>query len=223
MLFRSHARTSGGISNLSFSFRGNDIIREALHSVFLYHAIQAGLDMGIVNAGVIPVYDEIPQPLLTLAEDLVLNRRKDATERLLIFAAQNSETQEAGHKEGKAAWKNLPVAERLQEALVRGISEDIENDVEEARGLYPAALSIIEGPLMDGMNRVGDLFGSGRMFLPQVIKSARVMKRAVAYLTPYIEAEKAAGGKQGTTAGKILLATVKGDVHDIGKDRKSVV
>jgi len=218
-----HARTSGGISNLSFSFRGNDKIRQAIHAVFLYHAIQAGLDMGIVNAGEIPVYDEIEEPLRTLAEDLVLNRRRDATERLLMYAHQMSESHQE-EKEGHIpAWRLKPAEERLREALVRGIADFIEDDLAEALPKFPSALSIIEGPLMDGMNEVGDLFGSGRMFLPQVIKSARVMKKAVAWLTPHIEAEKKAGGRLPQAAGKVLLATVKGDVHDIGKNIVKVV
>lgn len=218
-----HARTSGGISNLSFSFRGNDKIRQAIHAVFLYHAIQAGLDMGIVNAGEIPVYDEIEEPLRTLAEDLVLNRRRDATERLLMYAHQMSESHQE-EKEGHIpAWRLKPAEERLREALVRGIADFIEDDLAEALPKFPSALSIIEGPLMDGMNEVGDLFGSGRMFLPQVIKSARVMKKAVAWLTPHIEAEKKVGGRLPQAAGKVLLATVKGDVHDIGKNIVKVV
>ncbi len=218
-----HARTSGGISNLSFSFRGNDKIRQAIHAVFLYHAIQAGLDMGIVNAGDIPVYDEIEEPLRTLAEDLVLNRRRDATERLLIYARQMNESESSANEGSVPAWRLRPAEERLKEALVRGIADFIEEDLAEALPKFPSALNIIEGPLMVGMNEVGVLFGSGRMFLPQVIKSARVMKKAVAWLTPYIEAEKNAGGRQPEAAGKVLLATVKGDVHDIGKNIVKVV
>ncbi|NMC40404.1 MAG: methionine synthase, partial [Bacteroidales bacterium] len=218
-----HARTSGGISNLSFSFRGNDKIRQAIHAVFLYHAIQAGLDMGIVNAGEIPVYDEIEEPLRTLVEDLVLNRRRDATERLLMYAHQLSESQQVDSEGNMPAWRLKPAEERLREALIRGIADFIEDDLAEALPKFPSALSIIEGPLMDGMNEVGDLFGSGRMFLPQVIKSARVMKKAVAWLTPHIEAEKKAGGRLPQAAGKVLLATVKGDVHDIGKNIVKVV
>lgn len=215
-----YAKTSGGISNLSFSFRGNDTVREAIHSAFLYHAIQAGLDMGIVNAGMLQVYDEIQPELLRLVEDLIFNRRKDATERLLIYAekVKNSGKIEAAVDE----WRKGTVTERLAHSLVRGIVEYIQQDVEEARLHYPRALDIIEGPLMDGMNRVGDLFGSGKMFLPQVVKSARVMKKAVAILTPYIEAEKQESGIR-SSAGKILLATVKGDVHDIGKNIVGVV
>jgi 5-methyltetrahydrofolate--homocysteine methyltransferase len=215
-----YAKTSGGISNLSFSFRGNDTVREAMHSAFLYHAIQAGLDMGIVNAGMLQVYDEIPTILLELAEDLIFNKRKDATERLLIYAEKIKDS-------GKAEvaideWRKGTVTERLTHALVKGIVEYIDQDVEEARAFFSRALEIIEGPLMDGMNKVGDLFGSGKMFLPQVVKSARVMKKAVAILTPYIEAEKRASDQR-TAAGKILLATVKGDVHDIGKNIVGVV
>ena len=216
-----NSRVSGGISNLSFSFRGNDHVREAIHSVFLLHAIRAGLDMGIVNAGVIPVYDDIEPGLLKLIEDVVLNRRKDATERLIAYAEQVRDSGKA--EERHEAWREASVQERLKHALIRGITEFIETDVEEARAEYQASLSIIEGPLMDGMNVVGTLFGAGKMFLPQVVKSARVMKKAVACLTPYIEAEKAAGGGHGSGAGRILLATVKGDVHDIGKNIVGVV
>ncbi|HPE56813.1 MAG TPA: methionine synthase [Bacteroidales bacterium] len=215
------AKVSGGISNLSFSFRGNDVVREAMHSAFLYHAIQAGLDMGIVNAGMLQVYDEIPDDLLTLVEDAILNRRKDATERLIAFAekVKAKDTVEAKVDE----WREKPVQERLTHALVKGIVDHIEADVEEARQHYNMALKIIEGPLMDGMNVVGDLFGSGKMFLPQVVKSARVMKRAVAKLLPYIEEEQKAGGGEVKSAGKIVMATVKGDVHDIGKNIVGVV
>ncbi len=215
-----HARTSGGISNLSFSFRGNDTVRGAMHSAFLYHAVQAGLDMGIVNAGMLQVYDEIQPVLLGLVEDLIFNRRKDSTERLLLYAEtiKDSGKTEVAIDE----WRKGTVTERLTHALVKGIVEYIDQDVEEARTRYPRALNIIEGPLMEGMNRVGDLFGSGKMFLPQVIKSARVMKKAVAILTPYLEAEKLATGTV-RSAGKILLATVKGDVHDIGKNIVGVV
>jgi 5-methyltetrahydrofolate--homocysteine methyltransferase len=214
-----YARISGGISNLSFSFRGTDPVREAMHSVFLYHAIRAGLDMGIVNAGMLQVYSEIPEDLLQLTEDVVLNRRKDATERLVKFAEG---LKQKGKKEEKSdEWRNLPLRERIKYALIRGIDEFIEQDAEEARHELGKAISVIEGPLMDGMNEVGDLFGSGKMFLPQVVKSARVMKKAVARLTPYIEQENA--GSEKTNAGKILLATVKGDVHDIGKNIVGVV
>lgn len=224
-------KVSGGVSNVSFSFRGNDTVREAIHSVFLLHAIKAGMDMGIVNAGQLQVYDEIEPQLRELCEDVILNRRPDATERLVTFA----ETVKAKGKEEKKddAWRSAPVEERLKHALVNGITDFIDADTEEARAKYPKPLDVIEGPLMDGMNVVGDLFGSGKMFLPQVVKSARVMKKSVAVLTPYIEAEKElrrlAHEKAGTanteTAGaaKILLATVKGDVHDIGKNIVGVV
>lgn len=218
-------KISGGVSNVSFSFRGNDTVREAMHSVFLLHAIKAGLDMGIVNAGMIQIYDEIEPKLRELCEDAVLNRREDATERLINFA----ETVKAKGKvvEKDEAWRGGTVQERLSHALVNGITDYIEADTEEARQQYPRPLEVIEGPLMDGMNIVGDLFGSGKMFLPQVVKSARVMKKSVAVLTPYIEAEKAKyvaeNGGQIKSAGKILLATVKGDVHDIGKNIVGVV
>ncbi|RIV27836.1 methionine synthase [Fibrisoma montanum] len=212
------AKVSGGVSNISFSFRGNDPVREAMHSAFLYHAIKAGLDMGIVNAGQLAVYDEIPKDLLERCEDVLLNRRPDATERLVEFA----ETVKAKGKEivQDNAWRNASAAERLKHALIKGITDYIDEDVEEARLQYERPLQVIEGPLMDGMNVVGDLFGEGKMFLPQVVKSARVMKKAVAYLTPFIEAEKSGAGQ---SAGKILLATVKGDVHDIGKNIVGVV
>jgi len=216
-----HARVSGGISNLSFSFRGNDPLRETMHAVFLYHAIQAGLDMGIVNAGQLPVYDEIPRNLLKMVEDVILNRRKDSTERLLAFADQ---FKDSGKKEEiEAEWRSYTVQQRLQHSMVKGIAEFIDSDIDEAMPLFDTALKIIEGPLMDGMNQVGDLFGSGKMFLPQVVKSARVMKKAVARLTPRLEAEKAANKGAPTSGGKILLATVKGDVHDIGKNIVGVV
>ena len=214
------ALVSGGVSNISFAFRGNDGVREAMHSAFLYHAIQAGMDMGIVNAGQITVYEEIPPELLKKVEDVLLNRREDATEALVTFA----ETVKGSRTERVVddAWRKAPVSERLTHALVKGIVDHIEADTEEARVTLGRPLDVIEGPLMDGMNVVGDLFGSGKMFLPQVVKSARVMKKAVAYLTPYLEAEKAEhGGRE--TAGKVLLATVKGDVHDIGKNIVGVV
>jgi 5-methyltetrahydrofolate--homocysteine methyltransferase len=214
-----YAKVSGGISNLSFSFRGIDKVREAMHSVFLYHAIAAGLDMGIVNPGMLQVYTEIDPDLLQLTEDVVLNRRKDATERLVKFAES---IKNEGKKEEKAdAWRSQPVTERIRYSLVRGLDEFIEVDIEEARPLFSRSIELIEGPLMGAMNEVGDLFGSGRMFLPQVVKSARVMKKAVARLAPYIEKESE--GKARSSAGKILLATVKGDVHDIGKNIVSVV
>jgi 5-methyltetrahydrofolate--homocysteine methyltransferase len=215
-------KVSGGVSNISFSFRGNDTVREAMHSVFLYHAIQAGMDMGIVNAGQMQVYDEIEPELRERCEDVILNRREDATERLVTFA----ETVKAKGKEEKKddAWRSLTVEERLKHALVNGITDYIETDTEEARQKLPKPLDVIEGPLMAGMNVVGDLFGSGKMFLPQVVKSARVMKKSVAYLTPFIEEEKRnnPNAQQGGAA-KILLATVKGDVHDIGKNIVGVV
>ncbi|HLU62439.1 MAG TPA: methionine synthase [Gammaproteobacteria bacterium] len=210
--------TSGGISNVSFSFRGNDAVREAMHAVFLYHAIKAGLDMGIVNAGQLAVYDELDPELREHVEDVILNRREDATERLLAIAGRYStERREQGPD---LAWRELPVAKRIEHALVNGIDAFIEEDVEEARQQLPRPIEVIEGPLMDGMNVVGDLFGAGRMFLPQVVKSARVMKKAVAYLTPFIEAEKESGARH---KGRVLLATVKGDVHDIGKNIVDVV
>ena len=216
-----YSSVSGGISNLSFSFRGNDPLREAMHSAFLYHAVKAGLDMGIVNAGALPVYDEIPKMLLKLVEDVILNRRKDGTERLLAYADQ---VKDSGKKEvAEAEWRSLPVTERLRHSLIKGNAEFIDQDVDEAMPLFDAALKIIEGPLMDGMNQVGDLFGSGKMFLPQVVKSARVMKKAVARLTPRLEAEKAALQGVPRNNGKVLLATVKGDVHDIGKNIVGVV
>ncbi len=215
-----HARVSGGISNLSFSFRGNNTVREAMHSAFLYHAIAAGLDMGIVNAGMLQVYDDIPADLLILVEDVILNRRKDATERLITYAEKVKSVHRVEEKAEE--WREAPVEERLRHALIRGIMDYIEEDSEEARAKYDSALEVIEGPLMDGMNIIGDLFGAGKMFLPQVVKSARVMKRSVAYLEPYIQQEKD-GGKTRPVSKKILLATVKGDVHDIGKNIVGVI
>jgi len=213
-------KISGGVSNISFSFRGNDAVREAMHSAFLYHAIHAGMDMGIVNAGMIEVYENIPKDLLELVEDVLLNRRDDATERLTEFAEQVK--QDGGRQvQRDLSWRETSVEKRLEYALVRGITDFVEEDTEEARQKYPRPLHVIEGPLMDGMNVVGDLFGSGKMFLPQVVKSARVMKKSVAYLTPFIEAEKMVGEK--SSKGKVLLATVKGDVHDIGKNIVGVV
>lgn len=217
------AKVSGGVSNISFSFRGNNVVREAMHSAFLYHAIKAGLDMGIVNAGMLEVYEEIPKELLERVEDVLLNKRPDSTERLVDFA----ETVKA---KGKGAvkdeeWRKASVEERLSHALVKGIIEYLDEDVEEARQKYPRPLQVIEGPLMGGMNVVGDLFGAGKMFLPQVVKSARVMKKAVAYLLPFIEAEKLNNpeGSGSSSAGRVLMATVKGDVHDIGKNIVGVV
>jgi len=212
------ALVSGGVSNISFSFRGNNVVREAMHSAFLYHAIKAGMDMGIVNPGMLEVYSDIPKDLLERVEDVLLNRRDDATERLVDFA-ETVGAKKAVEKETQE-WRNESVESRLSHALVRGIVEFIDVDVEECRQKYKRAIEIIEGPLMDGMNVVGDLFGEGKMFLPQVVKSARVMKKAVAILLPYIEAEKGEGRQ---SAGKILMATVKGDVHDIGKNIVGVV
>jgi 5-methyltetrahydrofolate--homocysteine methyltransferase len=214
------AKISGGVSNISFSFRGNNTVREAMHSAFLYHAIKAGMDMGIVNAGQLEIYEEIPKDLRELVEDVLLNRRQDATERLVEFA-------ETIKQKGKEAvkldeWRGLPVKERLKHALIKGIVDYIDDDTEEARKLYSRAIEVIEGPLMEGMSVVGDLFGSGKMFLPQVVKSARVMKKSVAYLIPFIEKEKKELNDT-REAGKVLMATVKGDVHDIGKNIVGVV
>ncbi len=219
-----HASVSGGVSNVSFSFRGNDGVREAMHSVFLYHAIKAGMNMGIVNPAMLEVYDDIPKDLLERVEDVILDRRDDATERLLDFA----ETVKSGKKEQGAdlSWREEPLQDRITRALVKGIDAFIVEDVEEARLAADKPIEVIEGNLMTGMNVVGDLFGSGKMFLPQVVKSARVMKRAVAHLLPYIEEEKLKNPKiegESENAGKILMATVKGDVHDIGKNIVSVV
>jgi len=220
-----YAKVSGGVSNISFSFRGNNVVREAMHSAFLYHAIKAGMDMGIVNAGMLEVYEEIPKDLLELVEDVLLNRRPDATERLVTFA--DSIKGGAGKEIVRdEEWRKGTVQERLSHALVKGIIEYLDADVEEARQAYAKPLEVIEGPLMDGMNIVGDLFGAGKMFLPQVVKSARVMKKAVAYLLPFIEEEKKlspAGERGSSAAGKVLMATVKGDVHDIGKNIVGVV
>ena len=214
-----HAKISGGVSNISFAFRGNNAVREAIHSAFLYYAIEAGMDMGIVNAGMIEVYEEVAPELLELVEDLIFNKRPDATDRLMQYA-------ETVKSKGKVrvqdlSWREETVEKRLEHALIKGIVEFIEEDTEEARQKYPSPLQVIEGPLMDGMNHVGELFGSGKMFLPQVVKSARVMKQAVAYLTPYLEAEKQRTGV--STKGRLLMATVKGDVHDIGKNIVGVV
>ncbi|GJL95052.1 MAG: hypothetical protein DHS20C05_14570 [Hyphococcus sp.] len=218
-----HAKISGGVSNISFSFRGNEPVREAMHSVFLYHAIKAGMDMGIVNAGQLAIYDEIDPALRDPVEDVILNRRDDATDRLLEVAEKYRG--EAGRAQTQdLTWRENPVEERLRYALVKGITEYIIDDTEEARAKLGRPLHVIEGPLMDGMNVVGDLFGDGKMFLPQVVKSARVMKQAVAYLTPFMEKEKEEQGlEQGKPNGKILMATVKGDVHDIGKNIVGVV
>jgi len=216
-----HAHVSGGVSNISFSFRGNDPVREAMHSAFLYHAIRAGMDMGIVNPGQITVYDDIPEELRERVEDVLLNRRDDATERLLEIADKYRGKGEAQKKEDPK-WREAPVEERLKHALVHGITDFVIEDTEEARQKAERPLHVIEGPLMDGMNVVGDLFGAGKMFLPQVVKSARVMKAAVGHLIPFMEAEKAASGDD-SAKGKILMATVKGDVHDIGKNIVGVV
>lgn len=215
-----YAKVSGGVSNLSFSFRGNNTIREAMHSVFLYHAIEAGMDMGIVNPGMIQIYDDIPKDLLKLVEDVVLNKHKNSAEKLL----EKADDYKQGNTKvqtNKNLWREKSLNEKLSYALVNGITEYLEEDLEEAVNAYPKPLSIIEGPLMDGMTKIGELFGDGKMFLPQVVKSARVMKKAVAYLLPYIEKDKSQG--QAASAGKILLATVKGDVHDIGKNIVGVV
>jgi 5-methyltetrahydrofolate--homocysteine methyltransferase len=223
-----HAKVSGGVSNISFSFRGNNKVREAMHAAFLYHAIAAGMDMGIVNAGMLEVYEEIDSELKTLVEDVLLNRRPDATERLVDLGEKlkvSSSTEGAAEKKTEE-WRNGTVEERMTHALVKGIDSYIEADAEEARQKLGRPLAVIEGPLMAGMSVVGDLFGAGKMFLPQVVKSARVMKKAVAYLTPFMEAEKAAmlaAGQEVKAQGKIILATVKGDVHDIGKNIVGVV
>lgn len=215
-----HAGISGGVSNVSFSFRGNNPVREAIHSVFLYHAIKAGLSMGIVNAGQLAVYDDLPKELKDRVEDVILNRSDNGTEALLDIAEKYRGDGSTGEKKEDLEWRSLPVPKRIEHALVKGISTFIEADTEEARLHYPRPLDVIEGPLMDGMNVVGDLFGAGKMFLPQVVKSARVMKQSVAYLQPFIEAEKSEASKPN---GKILMATVKGDVHDIGKNIVGVV
>ncbi len=217
-----HCHVSGGVSNVSFSFRGNETVRQAIHSVFLYHAIAAGMDMGIVNAGAMPIYDELDPELRERVEDVILNRRSDGTERLLEIAERYKGRK--GETKGEdLAWREKPVKDRLAHALVHGMDAWVEQDTEEARAQASRPLDVIEGPLMDGMNIVGDLFGAGKMFLPQVVKSARVMKKAVAYLLPFIEAEKARSGDTARSNGKIIMATVKGDVHDIGKNIVGVV
>ena len=227
-----YAKVSGGVSNVSFSFRGNNPVREAIHAVFLYHAIRAGMDMGIVNAGMLGVYEEIPKDLLERVEDVILNRRPDSTERLVTMADELKASQGGASKveiKEDLAWRSASVESRLSHALVKGIDTFVEKDTEEARAnteKYPRPLNIIEGPLMDGMRVVGDLFGAGKMFLPQVVKSARVMKRSVAYLTPFMEEEKrrfVAAGGVARSQGRIIMATVKGDVHDIGKNIVGVV
>lgn len=212
-------KISGGVSNISFSFRGNDRVREAIHASFLYYAIKAGMDMGIVNAGMMEVYEELPKDLLVLVEDVIFNRNPGATEALTAYAEQVKG--ESRSLEKDLEWRKAPVHERLAHSLVKGITEFIIEDTEEARKMASMPLEVIEGPLMDGMNIVGDLFGSGKMFLPQVVKSARVMKQSVNYLTPFIEATKSSAGD--LSKGRILLATVKGDVHDIGKNIVGVV
>ncbi|MCH8922557.1 MAG: methionine synthase [Planctomycetes bacterium] len=218
------AKTSGGVSNVSFAFRGNNVVREAMNAAFLYHAIAAGLDMGIVNAGQLEVYEEIDKELLERVEDVLLNRRPDATERLVDFAAQVKDHGKEREEADEAEWRSGTVEERLKHALIKGVTEFIDEDTEEARQKYDRPLEVIQGPLMDGMSVVGDLFGSGKMFLPQVVKSARVMKKSVAYLLPYMEQEKIDAGEVDLAArGKIVLATVKGDVHDIGKNIVGVV
>ena len=217
-------KISGGVSNLSFSFRGNDVVREAIHSAFLFHAIKAGMDMGIVNAGQLIVYEDIPKDLLEHVEDIIFNRRPDATERMVTFAEQVKGS--ATKRETDLKWREGSVESRLSHALVHGMVDFIEQDAEEARVKYGRPLLVIEGPLMDGMKVVGELFGAGKMFLPQVVKSARAMKRAVAYLEPFMEAEKLAlekAGGQRQAQGKLVVATVKGDVHDIGKNIVGVV
>ena len=216
-----HAKVSGGVSNVSFSFRGNDKVREAIHCVFLYHAIREGMDMGIVNAGQLAIYDDLPDELREHVEDIVLNRRPDGTERMLELAEKYRGDGSAETAKQDAAWRELPINERLSHALVKGIADHIDEDVEECRHQFDRPLQVIEGPLMAGMGIVGDLFGEGKMFLPQVVKSARVMKKAVAYLMPFIEAEKE--GNESSSAGKVIMATVKGDVHDIGKNIVGVV
>ncbi len=220
-----HAKISGGVSNVSFSFRGNNAVREAIHAVFLYHAIQAGMDMGIVNAGQLAIYDDLPEELREAVEDVIQNRRDDATERLLDLAPkyQGDGSDASAARPEDQEWRSWPVEERLKHALVKGITDHIDADTEEARVTLGRPLLVIEGPLMAGMNHVGDLFGAGKMFLPQVVKSARVMKKSVAYLFPFLEAEKAASGDESTNNGRILMATVKGDVHDIGKNIVGVV
>ncbi|AMJ55436.1 MULTISPECIES: methionine synthase [Stenotrophomonas] len=217
-----HCHVSGGVSNVSFSFRGNETVRQAIHSVFLYHAIKAGMDMGIVNAGAMPIYDQLDPELRERVEDVILNRRRDGTERLLEIA-ERYKGKKGEQKVEDLAWRERPVRDRLAHALVQGLDAWVEEDTEEARQQSSRPLDVIEGPLMDGMNVVGDLFGAGKMFLPQVVKSARVMKKAVAYLLPFIEEEKLRTGEVGKTNGKIIMATVKGDVHDIGKNIVGVV
>ena len=218
-----HAHVSGGVSNVSFSFRGNEPVREAMHAVFLYHAIRAGMDMGIVNAGSLTLYDDVEPELRERVEDVLLNRREDATERLLEIAERAKAGGKKKDAERDLSWRQKPVKDRLAHALVHGINEFIVEDTEEARLQAERPLHVIEGPLMDGMSIVGDLFGAGKMFLPQVVKSARVMKQAVAHLIPFMDEEKERLGLVGKSNGKIVMATVKGDVHDIGKNIVGVV
>ena len=215
------ALTSGGVSNISFSFRGNNVVREAMHSVFLYHAVRAGLDMGIVNAGMLEVYDDIEPKLKVLVEDVILNRKPDATEKLITFAESIKGETKSRSAQVKA-WREFPIDERITHSLVHGILDHIEDDTEEARIRLQKPLEVIEGPLMEGMKVVGKLFGDGKMFLPQVVKSARVMKRAVAYLEPFMQREKAEK-EDANHRGVYVIATVKGDVHDIGKNIVAVV
>jgi len=218
-----HSHLSGGVSNVSFSFRGNNAVREAIHCVFLYHAIKAGMDMGIVNAGALAIYDDLDPELRERVEDVVLNRRPDATERLMEIAERHKGGSQEKDDGNRLAWRELPVAKRMEHALVHGIDQFVVEDTEEVRKTVTRTLDVIEGPLMDGMNVVGDLFGAGKMFLPQVVKSARVMKKAVAYLLPFMEEEKKKSGNTSKSNGKIVMATVKGDVHDIGKNIVGVV
>ena len=218
-----HALTSGGISNISFSFRGNNPIREAMHSSFLYHSIKAGLDMGIVNAGMLEVYEEVDKKLLTLVENVLFNRKEEATEELIDFSQNESLKKGKKSEKKQELWREEPVEKRVCHALIKGIHNYIEADTEELRQKLPSSLQVIEGPLMDGMKEVGDLFGAGKMFLPQVVKSARVMKKAVAYLDPYLKSEKAEGKGESDQKKTFVLATVKGDVHDIGKSIVAVV
>ncbi|MBX3690531.1 B12-binding domain-containing protein, partial [Dokdonella sp.] len=218
-----HSHVSGGVSNVSFSFRGNNVVREAIHCVFLYHAIKAGMNMGIVNAGALAIYDDLDPELRERVEDVVLNRRPDSTERLMEIADRYKKGPRDKDDGSALAWRSLPVAKRLEHALVHGIDQFVTEDTEEVRAQSTRTLDVIEGPLMDGMNVVGDLFGAGKMFLPQVVKSARVMKKAVAYLLPFMEEEKKRSGETSKSNGKIVMATVKGDVHDIGKNIVGVV
>jgi methionine synthase (B12-dependent) (EC 2.1.1.13) len=217
-----HAKISGGVSNLSFSFRGNDYVREAMHAVFLYYAIQRGMDMGIVNPGQSVVYDDIPLELKNLVEDVIFNRRPEATDELIEYA-ERIKNEKTGQTEQKVEeWRSFPLDERIQYSLIKGISDHLDEDLEEALKVYPKAVDIIDKPLMDGMNKVGDLFGSGKMFLPQVVKTARTMKRAVAILQPTLEAQKSSSAGS-NKAGKLVIATVKGDVHDIGKNIVAII